>query len=221
MFILGLTGSIGMGKSSAAAMFARLNIPVHDADAVVHRLLGPGGGAVAEVASDFPAAMMGGQVDRVKLGNQVFGAPERLVLLENILHPKVSAAKAVFLAHHARHHAPLVVLDIPLLYEADLAHQVDAVVVVSAPAFIQRQRVLSRAGMSAQKFTNILAHQMADRQKRRRADHVVFTGLSKHYTLRSIAALAKSLRNRKGRVWRPGLGTTDARNCPRHRNHRA
>ncbi|MHA1567521.1 MAG: dephospho-CoA kinase [Alphaproteobacteria bacterium] len=210
MFILGLTGSIGMGKSTAAAMFTRLKVPVHDADAVVHRLLGPGGGALAEVAHDFPEAMVDGQVDRGKLGDQVFGDPARLVLLENILHPKVSAAKTVFLAHHARHRAPLVVLDIPLLFEADLAHQVDAVLVVSAPAFLQRQRVLSRAGMSAQKFANILARQIPDRQKRRLADHVVFTGRAKHYTLRSIRGLVKSLRHRKGHVWRPGLGAANA-----------
>ncbi len=214
MFILGLTGSIAMGKSTAAAMFTRLNVPVHDADTVVHHLLGPGGAAVTEVAREFPAAMVNGQVDRGKLGDQVFGAPQRLVVLENILHPMVSTAKAAFLAHHGRRGTPLVVLDIPLLFEAGLGHRVDAVLVVSAPSFVQRHRVLSRPGMTAEKFSNILARQMPDRQKRQQADYVVFTGRSKHYTLRSISRLIESLRHRKGRVWRPGA--TDARNCPRH-----
>lgn len=204
MFILGLTGSIGMGKTNAGRIFARLRIPVHDADAVVHRLLGPGGGAVCQVAKEFPGVVHDGRVDRRKLGDQVFGAPERLARLERILHPKVSAAKHAFLSRHARQHAPLVVLDIPLLFEAALEHQVDAILVVSAPPFIQRRRVLSRGGMTAQKFTNISARQLPDLQKRRRADYVVFTSQSKHYTLRAIVKLVSSLRSRKGHVWRPG-----------------
>ncbi len=219
MFILGLTGSIGMGKSTAARMFRRLHIPVHDADRMVHRLLGPGGAAVAEVGQAFPGVVQDGHVERGKLGDRVFGDPQQLARLEAILHPKVTADKYAFLAHHARRHAALVVLDIPLLFESALADQVDAILVVSAPAFLQRQRVLSRAGMTAEKFANILARQMPDRQKRQLADYVVFTGLAKHYTLRSIAALTKLLRNRKGHVWRPGMAVY-ARNRPRHRNHR-
>jgi len=204
MFILGLTGSIGMGKSNAARIFARLNIPVHDADTVVHELLGPGGAAVSEVARVFPQIVENDRIDRRKLGDQIFGAPQRLARLERILHPKVAASKRAFLATHARRHAPLVVLDIPLLFEADLTHQVDAILVVSAPPFVQRQRVLARGGMSVEKFANISARQLPDLQKRRRADYVVYTGQSKHSTLRAIAKLKDSLRGRKGHVWRPG-----------------
>ena len=204
MFILGLTGSIGMGKSNAARIFERLKIPVHDAATVVHELLGPGGAAVSEVARVFPQVVENDRIDRRKLGDQVFGAPQRLAQLERILHPKVAASTRAFLARHARRHVPLVVLDIPLLFEADLTHQVDAILVVSAPPFVQRQRVLSRAGMSVEKFANISARQLPDLQKRRRADYVVYTGQSKHSTLRAIAVLKDSLRGRKGYVWRPG-----------------
>ena len=172
--ILGLTGSIGMGKSATAAMFARLGVPVHDADAAVHALYGPGGAAAAAIGQTFPGVLdADGGVDRTRLRAAVLDAPDRMAALEAIVHPLVRAASTDFLARHAE--APLVVLDIPLLYETGGAGRCDAVAVVSAPPEVQRARVLARPGMDAAAFAAILAKQMPDAEKRARADFVIDT----------------------------------------------
>lgn len=202
MFILGLTGSIGMGKSTAADILRRLGVPVHDADAAVHRLLASDPQVRAEIAARFPGTVAGDMVDRQALGAAVFADPAARKDLEAILHPRVRASAKRFLRRHAIARAPLLVLDIPLLYETGGEANVDAVLVVSAPAFLQAQRVLSRRGMNAERFRGILASQMPDAEKRRRADYVVETGLGKAYTYRRLRRLVRLLRA-TGRRARP------------------
>ena len=194
---LGLTGSIGMGKSTAGRLLRRLGLPVYDADEAVHALLGPGGAAVAAVAAAFPDAAAGGAIDRGKLGARVFGDVAALRRLEGILHPAARAAAQRFLRRQARCRRPLAVLDIPLLFETGAERNCHAVVVVTAPAFVQRARVLTRPGMSAARLRAIQARQMSDGEKRRRADFVVHTGLDKRHTLRQLAAIVKLLRQRR------------------------
>ena len=174
-FVLGLTGSIGMGKSATASMFRALGVPVHDADAAVHALYGPGGAAAAAIGRDFPGTLdPQGGVDRAALRDAVLGQRERLARLEALVHPLVRAESDGFLRDHAG--APLVVLDIPLLYETGGEGRCDAVAVVSAPADVQRARVLARPGMTEGAFAAILAKQMPDAEKRARADYVIDTG---------------------------------------------
>ena len=207
MMVVGLTGSIGMGKSTAAAMLRRLGLPVHDADAVVHRLMARGGGAVAAVEAAFPGVTRDGAVDRGLLGARVLGAAAALRRLEAILHPLARAEAGAFLAQQARLRRPLAVLDIPLLYETGGERLCDVVIVVSAPAFIQRARVLRRPGMTEAKLQALLARQLPDAEKRRRADFVVQTGLNKGHALRQLAAIVKLLRSGRGRrrgAWVPG-----------------
>ena len=208
MIVLGLTGSIGMGKSTAAKMFRRLGVPVHDADAAVHRLLARGGRAVSAVDAAFPGTIVEGAVDRRLLGQRVFGNPDALRRLEKIIHPLVRQDSERFLRRQRLRRAPVVVLDIPLLFEGRSERRCDAVLVVTAPTFLQRLRVLSRPGMTVEKFAAILRQQTPDREKRRKADFVVDTGLGKRYTLRQLARIVKMLRG-------------NARNRPRHRNDRA
>lgn len=171
---VGLTGSIGMGKSTVAAMFAAAGVPVFDADAAVHVLQGPGGGLVAEIEAAFPGSSGLGGVDRALLGPMVLGDPSALKRLESIVHPAVAEERAAFLALHAD--APIVVFDVPLLFETGGDARVDRVVVVSAPADIQRARVLARPGMTSEKFEAILARQLSDAEKVARAHFVVPTG---------------------------------------------
>jgi dephospho-CoA kinase len=173
MFILGLTGSLGMGKSTTAGFFAEAGVPVHDADAVVHRLYE--GEAVAAIEAAFPGTTLAGKVDRTKLAARVVDNSAALRKLEAIVHPLVSAAKERFLGEARARGAEVVVLDIPLLFETGGDQKVDAVVVVSAPGDVQRQRVLERPGMTADKLDGLLARQMPDSEKRRRADFVVDT----------------------------------------------
>ena len=173
MFILGLTGSLGMGKSATAKMFADEGVPVHDADATVHRLYD--GEAVPAIEAAFPGTTAGGKVDRGRLGQRVFGDKAALSRLEQIVHPLVRRDEERFLAAARRDGAKAVVLDIPLLFETAAEKRCDAVVVVSAPAEMQRARVFERAGMSVEKFEAILAKQMPDAEKRARADFVVDT----------------------------------------------
>ncbi|TSD88994.1 dephospho-CoA kinase [Mycobacterium sp. KBS0706] len=205
MRILGLTGSIGMGKSTAAAMFRHDGIAVHDADAAVHDLLRRGGAAVPAVAQAFPEAVRDGAVDRKALGALVFGKPEALRRLEAILHPLVRRRMRRFLQQAGRRGDRLVVLDIPLLFETGGERFCDAVAVVSAPRLLQRQRVLARPGMTREKFAAILAAQMPDREKRRRADQVVPTGLGRRPTRLALRALRRRVLARPGRRWRPSL----------------
>jgi dephospho-CoA kinase len=189
--VLGLTGSIAMGKSTVAGMFERLGVPVFDADREVRRMQGPGGGLLDEIEQEFPGTTGPGGVDRAALGARVFGDPEALARLEAIVHPAVRAARTAFLAEHAD--APLVVLDIPLLFEKGGADEVDQVAVVSAPADVQRKRVLAREGMTAERFAEILALQMPDAEKRARADHVIDTGRTLSETEAEVAALVEKL----------------------------
>jgi dephospho-CoA kinase len=173
MFVIGLTGSIGMGKSATAKIFAEEGVPVHDADAAVHRLYE--GEAAPLIEAAFPGTTAGGKVDRDKLGARVLGNDLAMKRLEHIVHPLVRKAEEQFLADADRKGAKAAVLDIPLLYETQGDKRCDAVVVVSAPADVQRKRAFERAGMTEQKFEAILAKQIPDAEKRRRADFVVDT----------------------------------------------
>ena len=203
MFILGLTGSIGSGKSTAAAMLRRMFIAVHDADAAVHQLTGPGGAAVAEIEAAFPGVVADGAVDRAALGARVLGDDTALVRLEAILHPMVRQATYRFLAINARRQAALVVLDVPLLFETGGDARCDAVAVVHCSPGIQRRRVLARPGMNATRYAAILARQMPAAEKLRRADFPIQTGLGKKPTLWQLAEVVKLVSGRKGRAW-PG-----------------
>ncbi|RDV04052.1 dephospho-CoA kinase [Undibacter mobilis] len=173
MFVLGLTGSIGMGKTATAKMFADEGIPVQDADAAVHALYE--GKATALIEAAFPGTTADGKVDRAKLGAMVIGKPDAMAKLEKIVHPLVARERDDFLTGAEKAGADIVVLDIPLLYETGSDLNCDAVVVVSAPAELQRERVLARPGMTEERFAAILAKQMPDEQKRARADFIVDT----------------------------------------------
>lgn len=204
MRILGLTGSIGMGKTTAARLLRRMRVPVHDADAAVHTLLGRGGAAVAAVGKAFPGVVSKGIVDRRKLGGKVFGPGRAAALhrLEAILHPMVRRATLRWIAAQARRHAPVIVLDVPLLFESGGSGRYDAVIVVSAPGFLQRQRVLRRPGMTPVKLREILARQLPDADKRRRADAVVTSGLGRRPTWLGLRHALR--RQRRAKVWGPG-----------------
>jgi len=195
MIVLGLTGSIGMGKSTAADMLRAMGVPVHDSDATVHKLFAHDRALRDAIGARFPYAVSDAGVDRQALGAAVFGNPEARRDLEAIVHPRVREAAEAFLRLHRRQRTPLVVLDIPLLYETGGEDRVDGVIVVSAPAALQRRRVMARPGMDAERFAGILASQMPDREKRRRADFVVETGLGKAYTFRRLKRIVMSIRN--------------------------
>ena len=173
MFILGLTGSIGMGKSTTAKLFAEEGVPVHDADAAVHRLYE--NEAVAAIEAAFPGTTANGKVDRTRLAAQVLGNEAARKRLEGIVHPLVRESEVNFLADARARNAPIVVLDIPLLYETGGDSRVDAVVVVTAPPEVQRERVMARPGMTEERFAQLLAAQVPDAEKRRRADFIVDT----------------------------------------------
>jgi dephospho-CoA kinase len=196
VIILGLTGSIGMGKSTAASALRRMGVPVHDADASVHRLMNHGGAAVGFIEAAFPGTALDGAVDRKELGRRVYADPEELKRLESILHPMVREQERIFLrTARARRHR-VVVLDIPLLYETGGEKRCDAVIVVTAPKFLQDQRVLKRPGMSRKRLDEILRQQMPDEEKRRRADHVVQTGSGKRAARAALARILKQLKRR-------------------------
>ena len=194
MKILGLTGGIGMGKSTAAATFRRLRVPVFDADAAVHALQGLGGAATTPIEAAFPGTTQDGRVVREALRARVLGDAPALTRLERIMHPLVRAAETRFRAACRRRACRIAVLDIPLLLETGGGRRVDLVVVVSAPAAVQRARVLRRPGMTDQRLAIIRARQMPDAGKRRRADHVVHTGLSRYLAQRQIRRLVRELR---------------------------
>jgi len=197
MKIVGLTGSIGMGKSAVAAMLRRLRVPVFDADAAVHALQGPGGALLPAIEARFPGTTGPAGVDRAKLGALVLGNTDELRALERIVHPAVGALRSRFLRRHRAR--PMVVLDIPLLYETNAARRMAAVIVVSAPFGVQRRRVLRRKGMTEAKFRQILRRQVPDRIKRARADHVVETARPKYRTFADVRALVACLSRRRGR----------------------
>ncbi|KTE18558.1 dephospho-CoA kinase [Sphingopyxis sp. H050] len=193
-FILGLTGSIGMGKSTAAKMFEREGVPVFDADAEVHRLQGPGGALVAAIEARFPGTTGSKGVDRQKLGARVLGNSHELAALEAIVHPAVAKAQRKFLMRHRAR--DVVVLDIPLLFEKGGWRRVGAIAVVSAPVWMQTKRVLRRPGMTRAKLRAIRRLQVPDRVKRARADFVIETGRPKSATHRQIRAIASCFRAR-------------------------
>jgi dephospho-CoA kinase len=194
-FILGLTGSIGMGKSAVAAMFREFGVPVFDADAAVHELQGPDGALLPMIEAAFPGTTGPHGVDRPKLGAAVFGDAEKLKTLEQIVHPAVGAMRAGFLEENADQ--PLIVFDIPLLFEKGGFDSVDKVLVVSAPADQQRERVLARPGMTEEKFAQILALQVPDAEKRKRADFVIDTGTSLAETRAAVGRLVDKLKRDK------------------------
>ena len=191
MIVLGLTGSIGMGKSTVARMFAEEGVPVFDADAVVHRLQGPQGALVDEIEAQFPGTTGPDGVNRTSLAERVLAEPEALKQLEALVHPAVGRAREAFLAANAT--APVVVLDIPLLFEKGGAELVDKVAVVSADPEIQRLRTLAREGMTPEKFLRILGHQMPDSEKRARADFVIPTDCSLDETRASVRRILACL----------------------------
>jgi dephospho-CoA kinase len=230
MVILGLTGSIGMGKSTAARMLRRLGIPLYDSDAEVHKLLGRGGQAVPLVEAAFPGVVKDGAVDRPALGARVFGRPQELKKLESIIHPMVRRVETRFVRRMAARRARLIVFDIPLLFETRGDLRCDASLVVSAPRFLQEARVLARAGMTREKLAGVLARQAPDIEKRRSADYVVPSGLGRALTLRRLRRVVSLLKKRRGVKWPPGrhgaarptAGRADGvtRNRSRYRNHR-
>ena len=190
-FVLGLTGSIGMGKSTVAAMFNALGVPVFDADAEVRRMQGPAGILLPRIEAEFPGSTGPAGVDRTALGEKVFGDPAALARLEAIVHPAVRVAREAFLIEHGG--ALLVVFDIPLLFEKGGVEEVNAVLVVSAPAQVQRERVLARPGMDAERFARILALQLPDAEKRAQADYLIETGCPLEQTRSAVAQLVDKL----------------------------
>ena len=195
MITVGLTGSIGMGKSTTAAMFAAEGVPVYDADAEVHALYAKGGAAVEPLEAAFPGVVRDGAVDRTLLSQRVMGKPDELKRLESIVHPLVGATRAGFFEAAIAKGADIVILDIPLLFETGGEKRVDAVVVVSAPADVQRQRVLARPGMDEAKLDAILARQMADVEKRARAHFVIDTGAGLDAAREQVKAVLTKLRD--------------------------
>jgi dephospho-CoA kinase len=196
MLILGLTGSIAMGKSTAAAMLRRMGIPVHDADQAVHRLTKAGGRAVQAIAASFPDIALGAGLNRKELAQRAFSNPAVLHRLEQILHPLVREKETAFLKRHRARGTKVVVLDVPLLLETGGETRVDAVMVVSAPRLVQMERVLSRPGMSHSKLQGIEARQMPDREKRKRADFVIPTGLGRRPTWLALKKAVRAAQKR-------------------------
>ncbi len=201
--LVGLTGSIGMGKTETAKMFARLGVPVYDADAAVHRLYEPGGAAVAKIAQAFPDCVSDGRVDRARLGARVTADPKAFRALEDIVHPLVAHEQQEFVKQARDAGADMVVLDIPLLFETGGQARMDAVVVVSAPEDVQRERVLARPGMTDDKLKGILAKQMPDAEKRAQAHFVIETDKGLGHAFEQVKAVVQALRERRA-------GKTDA-----------
>lgn len=193
-FIAGLTGSIGMGKSAVALMLREMGVPVFDADAAVHHLQGPGGALLPAIEAAFPGTTGLDGVNRQELGAKVFGDPAALKRLEAIVHPAVAQMRTSFLAEHGAE--PLIVFDIPLLFEKGHGADLDAVLVVSAPAPMQRERVLARPGMTPEKFAHILSLQVPDAEKRARATYVIDTGVTLAETKIQVAAVIAAIREK-------------------------
>lgn len=214
MRVVGLTGSVGMGKSTTASMLRRLGLPVYDADAAVHALLAPGGAAVAPVLAGFPdVADEHGGIDRKRLGQAVFGIPAALAQLEAILHPMVRSREKRFRDAARRRRVPLLVLDVPLLFETGGDRRCDSVIVVTAPLFLQRQRMAAR-GVRESRLRDILRRQMPDAEKRRRADIVIRTGIGRRPALRQLIAALPALRRGLDRGRRRGHSSTHPRIPP-------
>jgi len=196
-YLVGLTGSIGMGKTETSKMFARLGIPVYDSDAAVHRLYEPGGAAVAPIEKEFPGAVRDGRVDRAALTKILAGREDAFRKLEAIVHPLVAEDQRRFMEGARQDRAELVVQDVPLLFETGGHKRMDAVVVVSAPADLQRKRVLERPGMTAEKLDQILSRQMPDAEKRAKAHFVVETDKGLDHAFEQVKAIVAALRARR------------------------
>ena len=206
MLLVGLTGSIGMGKSETAKMFAKLGVPVYDADAAVHALYDKGGAAVGPVGDAFPGVVVDGAIDREKLSKKVLHHPDEIKRLEKIVHPLVGEAQINFLKEAVESGAPMAVLDIPLLYETGGEARVDVVVVVSAPEHIQRTRVLDRPGMTEEKLEAILGKQVHDTVKREKADYIVETDKGLEHAFEQVKRIIDDLKGREGKVLAGRLG---------------
>ena len=205
MYILGLTGSIGMGKTTAANAFRHYGVPVYDADAAVHRLTGPGGKAVDAVVEAFPGVVKDNAVDRQLLGPKVFDDKAALARLEDILHPLVRQIQLEFLRQAAKRQEKLVVLDVPLLFEVGSDQLCDATAVVTAPPYLQRIRVLSRPGMTEERLAQVLESQMPDAEKRKYADFLIQTSLGKNFSLLCIRNIIEICKDRIGHKWPIGI----------------
>ncbi len=206
MLLIGLTGSIGMGKSETAKMFAAEGVPVYDADAEVHKLYAPGGAAVAPLEEAFPGVVVDGAVDRTLLSKEVIGNPEALKKLESIVHPLVGQANRNFLEKAAKDGAEMVLLDIPLLFETGGRERVDVIVVVSAPYELQRERVLARPEMTEEKFEEIFAKQVSDADKRAGADYIVESDKGLDHARAQVRDIIADLKGREGEVLKKLLG---------------
>jgi dephospho-CoA kinase len=193
MKVLGLTGSIAMGKSTVAKMLMRRGIKVHDSDATVHRLMAPGGAAFTRIAQVFPSAIVSGVIDRQALGKIVFGQPDKLKLLESISHPLVAKETRKFLAQQRSRRQTLVVLDIPLLFETGGENRCDFIACVSAPAFVQQQRALARPGMTEEKFLSIKTRQIPDAEKRQNSDYILPSGLGLAVTDHAVSRMLNDI----------------------------
>lgn len=202
MLLVGLTGSIGMGKSETAKMFAALGIPVYDADAAVHALYDVGGKAVEAIGAAFPGSVKEGKVDRAALGAMTLGHTDAIKKLEAIIHPLVGQAQMDFLHNAEKKGAAIVILDVPLLFETRGEARVDAVVVVSAPADVQRARVLARPGMTEERFDQILKRQMADAAKRAQAHYIIDTHLGLDHARERVAYVLEDLKRREAKIWK-------------------
>lgn len=208
MLLVGLTGSIGMGKSETAKMFRALGVPVYDADAAVHKLYEKGGKAVEPIRAAFPSAIVDDAVDRKALSRCVLGLPEEMKKLEAIVHPLVGEAQMNFLRENMEAGEHMVVLDIPLLYETGGETRVDVVVVVSAPYDLQKTRVLARPDMDEAKFAAIHAKQVPDAEKRKRADFIVESDKGLDHARAQVEAIVEALKSREGRVLKERLAGT-------------
>ncbi len=205
MIVIGLTGSIGMGKTGTARIFRRLGVPVFDSDAEVHRLTRPGGAALQAIKVAFPDTVNDGHLDRAKLGEEIFADSARRKTLENILHPMVRRAQRRFLFRWARRGACAALIDVPLLFESGLGRFFDQVITVSAAPHIQRQRVLARPDMTDKKLERILSTQLPDLEKQKRADFVINTGRGRRPVYRRARSLLRSWKAKRGgalRRWR-------------------
>ena len=198
-YLVGLTGSIGMGKSETARMFARLGVPVYDADTVVHALYEPRGAAVAKIAEAFPGCIVNGRVDRAKLANLLTKDKEAFTRLESIVHPLVAEAERAFIDEAIIKGVKLVVLDIPLLFEKGADVRMNAIVVVSAPQEVQRARILARKGMTPERAESILARQMPDAEKRAKADFVVETDKGLEHAFEQVKTIVAELNRRRAK----------------------
>lgn len=193
MRIVGLTGSIGMGKSTTASLFSELGVPVYDADAAVHEIYGVGGAAVEPVETEFPGVVVEGAIDRNRLADRVLGSPDALQRLERIVHPLLKYHRDAFLAQARAKGSAVALLDVPLLFETGGDSALDAVIVVSSPPDVQRERVLARPGMTAEKFDAILARQTPDHKKRTLADFVIDTSHGLDHARQSVDAVMQHL----------------------------